>query len=106
MLGSRSGSAPLFDAVRAEGTVVTVGHPSRPAPVDIAARINKKGITPRGSFGRRLWETWEQTLLLMNSGRLDPDWLIVHRLPLSRAEEAVDRLTGEACKVLLAPGLG
>ncbi|MET9971317.1 hypothetical protein ABZZ80_36810 [Streptomyces sp. NPDC006356] len=85
---------------------MTVGHPSRPVPVDIAAHINKKGITLRGIFGRRLWETWEQTLLLMNSGRLDLDWLITHRLPLSRAEGAVGLLTGDACKVLLVPGLG
>jgi threonine 3-dehydrogenase len=104
--GAAAALPALFDAVRTEGSVVTVGHPSRPVPVDIAAHINKKGITLRGIFGRRLWETWEQTLLLMNSGRLDLDWLITHRLPLSRAEEAVGLLTSDACKVLLVPGLG
>jgi threonine 3-dehydrogenase len=67
--------------------------------------VNKKGITLRGIFGRRLWETWEQIMLLLDSGRLDLEWLITHRLPLSQIDDAVDLLTGEACKVLLVPSL-
>ncbi|CAL9337355.1 L-threonine 3-dehydrogenase [Streptomyces sp. enrichment culture] len=85
---------------------MTVGHPGRPVAIDVAAQINKRGITPRGIFGRRLWETWEQTLLLLNSGRLDLDWLITHRLRLGQVDEAIDLLTGDARKVLLVPGLG
>lgn len=96
----------LFEAVRREATVITVGHPSRPAEVDIAAYINKKGITLRGIFGRRLWETWEQSLLLLDSGKLELDWLITHRKKLSEIDDAVELLTGDACKVLLIPGLG
>jgi threonine 3-dehydrogenase len=96
----------LFEAVRREATVVTVGHPSRAADINIAAYINKKGITLRGIFGRRLWDTWEQTLLLVDSGRLELDWLITHRMRLDQVDEAVELLTGEACKVLLVPGLG
>jgi threonine 3-dehydrogenase len=98
--------ATLFEAVRREATVITVGHPSRPAEVDIAAHINKKGITLRGIFGRRLWETWEQSLLLLDSGKLELDWLITHRMKLSQIDEAVELLTGDACKVLLIPDLG
>jgi threonine 3-dehydrogenase len=94
----------LFEALRREATLVTVGHPSRPIEIDIAAHINKKGITLRGIFGRRLWETWEQTMLLLDSGRLDLEWLITHRMPLGRVDEAVDLLTGDAGKVLLVPG--
>jgi threonine 3-dehydrogenase len=96
----------LFQAVRREATVITVGHPSRPVDIDIAQYINKKGITLRGIFGRRLWETWEQSLLLLDSGRLELDWLITHRKKLSQIDEAIDLLTGDACKVLLIPGLG
>jgi threonine 3-dehydrogenase len=96
----------LFEAVRREATVITVGHPGRPAEVNIAAYINKKGITLRGIFGRRLWETWEQTLLLVDSGRLELDWLITHRMKLDQIDEAVELLTGDAGKVLLVPSLG
>jgi len=104
--GAPSALASLFDAVRANGTVVTVGHPGRPVPVDIAAHINKKGITLRGIFGRRLWDTWEQTLLLVDSGRLELDWLVTHRMRLSETADAIDLLAGEAAKILLKPGLG
>jgi threonine 3-dehydrogenase len=103
--GAPAALPPLFEALRRESTLVTVGHPSRPIEIDIAAHVNKKGITLRGIFGRRLWDTWEQTMLLLDSGRLDLEWLITHRMPLGRIDEAVGLLTGDAGKVLLVPGL-
>jgi threonine 3-dehydrogenase len=102
--GAPAALPTLFAALRREATLVTVGHPSRPAEIDIAAHINKKGITLRGIFGRRLWETWEQTMLLLDSGRLDIDWLITHRMPLHQIDDAIGLLTGDAGKVLLIPG--
>jgi len=96
----------LFQAVRREATVVTVGHPSRSSQIDVAAYINKKGITLRGIFGRRLWETWEQSLQLLDSGRVELDWLVTHRMRLDQVDEAIELLTGDACKVLLVPSLG
>jgi len=104
--GVRGVLPPLLDALRREATLITIGHPSEPAAIDIAAYVNKKGITVRGIFGRRLWDTWEQLLLLLQSGRLDLDDLVTHRFPLDQAEEAVDLLTGDAGKVLLVPSLG
>jgi threonine 3-dehydrogenase len=104
--GVRGVLPPLFEALRREATLVTIGHPSEPAPIDIARWINKKGITLRGIYGRRLWESWDQLLLLIKSGRVDLDWLVTHRLPLRDASEAVHLLTGDAGKVLLVPELG
>ncbi|MGR7025823.1 hypothetical protein [Geodermatophilus sp. URMC 62] len=43
-------------------------------------------------------------LVLPQSGRIDLDWLITHRLPLDEADAAVELLTGDAGKVLLVPG--
>src|SRR4030095_1626088 len=103
--GAPAALPSLFEALRRESTLVTVGHPSRPTEIDIAAHINKNAIPLRGIFGRRRWETWEQTMLLLDSGRLDLEWLITHRLPLGQIDEAVNLLTGDACKVLLVPGL-
>lgn len=94
----------LLEAVRREATVVTIGHPARPAEIDIAAHVNKKGVTLRGVFGRRLWDTWEAMVPLVSSGTLDLSWLITHRLGLEQLDEAVALLSGEACKVLLDPG--
>jgi threonine 3-dehydrogenase len=103
--GVRGVLPTLFESLRREATLVTIGHPSEPAPIDIAAYINKKQITLRGIFGRRLWDTWEQLLLLVESGRVDLSWLVSHRLPLSAADEAIELLTGDANKVLLIPTL-
>jgi len=52
--GVRGVLATLFAALRREATVVTIGHPGEPVPIDVAAYINKRGITLRGIFGRRL----------------------------------------------------
>lgn len=93
----------LFEAVRREGTVVTIGHPAAPAEIDVAAHVNKKGVTLRGVFGRRLWDTWERMVPLVASGRLDLSWLITHRRRLEELGDAVDLLGGEAAKVLLEP---
>jgi threonine 3-dehydrogenase len=95
----------LFDAVRREGVVIGVGHPGEPTPIDVGEVINKKGITLRGIFGRRLWDTWEQMLLLVASGRLDLEALVTHRLPLTDFPRAIELLHGDSCKVLLDPKL-
>ncbi|MBO1903235.1 alcohol dehydrogenase catalytic domain-containing protein [Leucobacter weissii] len=93
----------LLESVRREGDVVTIGHPSSAVPIDIAAHINKKGITLRGVFGRRLWSTWEGLSQMLESGRLDLSWLITHRLELDKFEHAIELLTGDANKVVLFP---
>lgn len=93
----------LMEALRREGTLVTVGHPGRPVPVDVAAHINKKGITLRGIFGRRVWDTWELLLTLVESGRLDLGALVTHRLPLREFETAIQLLREDAAKILVLP---
>lgn len=93
----------LFESVRREGRVVTVGHPGQAVPVDIAAYINKKGITLRGIFGRRVWSTWETLLALVESGRLDLSRLITHQLPFEEFTAGVALLKKDAAKVMLHP---
>jgi len=103
--GVRGVLPALFASLRREATLITIGHPGAPVEIDIAAYINKRGITLRGIFGRRLWDTWEQLTLLVESGRLDLSWLITHRLPLNQADEAIELLAGEANKILLIPSM-
>lgn len=93
----------LFEAVRKEGTIVGIGHPGHAVEIDVAHYINKKGITLRGVFGRRLWDTWEELVNLLASGRIDIEWVISHRLPLVELEEIINLLAGEANKVLIFP---
>ena len=98
-----SNTPMLMEALRREGTLVTVGHPGRAVPVDVAAHINKKGITLRGIFGRRVWDTWELLLALVESGRLDLGALVTHRLGLREFERAVHLLREDAAKILILP---
>jgi len=93
----------LLESVRREGRVVTVGHPGQAVPVDIASYINKKGITLKGVFGRRVWDTWETLLALVETKRLDLSWLITHRLPLDQFTTGIELLKKDAAKVLLHP---
>ena len=72
---------------------------------NVLRRTSTDTLQPPWQCGGQGWETWEQTLLLLDSGRLDLEWLITHRMPLGQIDEAVDLLTGDACKVLLVPGL-
>lgn len=101
--GAGSALETLFAATRREATVVTVGHPGQPVPVDIAQYVNKKGITLRGVFGRRIWDTWESLVALVASGQLDLASLVTHRLGLDEFERAVELLSQDSCKVLLIP---
>lgn len=93
----------VLENVRREGTVVTVGHPSVPIPVDIAKYINKKGLTLRGVFGRRIWDTWQDLVQLVATGRVDLSWAITHRLPLGELGPIIELLGSEANKVVVLP---
>ena len=101
--GSSSVHTMLFESLRREGRMVTVGHPGKEVAVDVAAYINKKGITLSGIFGRRVWDTWETLLALLESGRLDLSWIITHRLPFEDFGKGIELLSGDAAKVILHP---
>ncbi len=93
----------VFEAVRNEGTIVTVGHPGYEIPIDIAKYINKKGITLRGVFGRRMWDTWEDLAQLLSSGRIDIGWIISHRFPLGDLTPVIELLSGDSNKIVIHP---
>jgi threonine 3-dehydrogenase len=65
-----SGSAPAYDdagrLVRNGGQILLLGIPSRPLPqFDVGNYIVWKGVTMRGIFGRRMFETWYTMLDLL-----------------------------------------
>jgi threonine 3-dehydrogenase len=103
--GAPGALGPLLAAVRREATVVTIGHPGQEAAIDVARFINKKGVTLRGVFGRRIWDTWEALAALVSAGKVDLGALITHRLDLAEFEQAIALLSRESGKVLLLPGL-
>lgn len=94
----------LFDAVRRNGQIVSVGHAGKPISLNISQYINKKEITLHGIYGRALWSTWEELSALIESGRISLDWLITHRMPLGELGPVIEMLSGEANKIILYPG--
>lgn len=93
----------LLDAVRAEGTVVSVGESNQAEALDVTAYLNHKGLQLRGVFGRRLWETWDLALSLVAEQGLDPSWLVTHRFALAEVDQAMETLRSGAGKVQLIP---
>jgi threonine 3-dehydrogenase len=62
-----------------------------------------KGLRLHGIFGRRIYETWDQTQSLLRGG-LDVSPIITHRLDLEDWEQAFDLIaTRHAGKVVLLP---
>ena len=78
----------MIDCLRREAVLVTIAHPNGEVALDLGVTLNKKGITLRGIFGRRLWSSWEQLLLMLDAGTLDLSTMVTHRLPLAQIEEA------------------
>lgn len=93
------------DAVRREGTVVSIGLVKDPLPLDTTETLVSRGLTLRGSWGRSLWTTWDRLTALVVTGGVDLDALISHRLPLSALPEALALMRGDTGKVLLVPSL-
>lgn len=104
-----SGALPAMEAavrhVRREGTVVAVGLVKGALALEVTDTLITRGVTLRGSWGRSIWGTWDRLAELVDSGRVDLDSLITHRLPLSGLPRALELMASGAGKVLLVPAL-
>jgi threonine 3-dehydrogenase len=74
-----------------------LGLPTRPVELDITNDIVFKGIQIHGITGRRMYETWEQTAGLLESGLVDIKPLITHRLPLEDFEKGFELMKSGNC---------
>lgn len=101
--GARATYDWFLDSVRREGTVVTVGHPGGKVEIDVARSINKRGLTIRGVFGRRMWSTWNAVISLIEGGQLDLDEFITHRFTLPEYRDAFAAVHQDAIKIMLSP---
>jgi threonine 3-dehydrogenase len=109
-----SGSAAAYDdaghLVKNGGAIMLLGIPSRPlAGFDIGNHVIWKGVTMRGIFGRRMFETWYTMLDLLaadKSGLKAKLEKIIARQPvlLENFEHGFELVRSqEAVKVLLTP---
>ena len=109
-----SGSASAYDdagrLVKNGGQIMLLGIPSRPLPqFDVGNYIVWKGVTMRGIFGRRMFETWYTMLDLLaadKSGLKAKLEKIISPRPIliENFEEGFNLMRSqEAVKVLLTP---
>jgi L-iditol 2-dehydrogenase len=88
--------------VRPNGQVTKVGWSLKPVGLTLD-EIVAKVITYQGAFSHT-WTTWETCLDLMRVGEIDTNSLISEIWPITRWEEAFNRLEAlEAHKILLCP---
>ncbi|WP_031507142.1 alcohol dehydrogenase family protein [Streptomyces megasporus] len=92
-----------LDIVRPRGTVCAAGsHASQAMPMPTVLAFAKE-LTLRFSVGDPI-SLGERLMNLVRQGRIDPTFVISHRVPLSEAEEAFKLFdSGRATKVVLVP---
>lgn len=98
--GSPKAYDSIFDMIRLEGRVVTVGHPGGPVSINVTKSINLKGARIKGIFGRRIWSTWDHLTALMASGKVNLLDVVTHRFAFDQYDEAFDQLKYGAGKIL------
>lgn len=100
--GASASLKTCLDQARRGGTLVQVGIYAAPLEVDFS-RIVMHELQVFGVYGH-VWETWEKSLALMQSGRVDVRPLVTHKLPMARWTEGLEAIRrGDAIKVLLRP---
>lgn len=107
MSGAPAAIDGAFKGVRRGGFVNLFGIPSKPVLIDVAEDMIFKNLTVLALNGRRIFETWYKTRLLLETGVVDLAPLVTHRMPLESAGEAMALLaSGEAGKIVLLPNAG
>lgn len=106
MSGSPRSITDAFRVVRNGGRVILFGIPSRPVEIDVAEAMIFKNLNVLALNGRKIFETWYKTRWMLESGVVDLRPLVTHQYPLESIDLALDQLqAGEACKIVLRPGL-
>jgi threonine 3-dehydrogenase len=104
MSGNPDAIQTALDAVRIAGVIIIFGIPKAPVAVDFGKYFINKELNLKSVFGRRIWETWEQTSELLTSGKVDLSKIITHRFALKDFEEAMKVMkSGESGKIVLTP---
>jgi threonine 3-dehydrogenase len=105
MSGAPTAVADACVVARNGGRVVLFGLPPRPVELPLAESVICKNLLLQGVHGRRIFDTWHRTRVLLESGAIDLTPLISHRLEgLDGVQDALKLLSlGEACKVIVYP---
>lgn len=105
LTGSSSVYKNIFEMIRLEGRLVTVGHPSKEVAINITKDVNQKGLALKGVFGRRIWSTWQHLAGLVEEKKIDLLKVVTHRFKLDQYEEAFKKANEDACKILFVQNI-
>ncbi len=98
--GAGAALSQMLSVMNNGGNIALLGIPSKDHAIDWNDIIFK-GLTLKGIYGRKLFETWYKMIAMLQTG-LDISPVITHEFPVERYEEAFDVAgSGEAGKVLL-----
>lgn len=100
MSGSPRAVETIVETINHGGEIGLLGLFAEPATLDLSTAIFK-GLTFKGIYGRKMFETWYKAVAMLESG-LDITPVISHRLALEDYEHAFELLaSGEASKIVL-----
>ncbi len=104
MSGAESAIMQGFEAVKKGGTAVLLGLPTKQITIDWSKYLVLKDLTIKGIYGRKIWDTWQLSSELINSGKVDLSKLITHKYKLSEFEKGFDVMKSGNCgKVVMLP---
>lgn len=98
--GSTKAYDSIFDFIRLEGKIITVGHPGGQVSINVTKNINLKGASIKGIFGRRIWSTWHHLTALIVAKRINLLDVVTHRFSFDQYEEAFHQIANGAGKIL------
>ena len=85
--GSQQAYDQGFRILRKAGTFVIIGVAAKPIQLEIPTNIMYKEAKVFGITGREMYETWYQVTELVQSGKVDLEKVVSHKLPPERFEE-------------------
>ena len=100
MSGVPSALTDILRTINHGANIALLGIPSGPFEIDWN-QVIFKGLTLKGIYGRRMFETWYKMTSMLHSG-LDVAPVITHHVPFERFEDAFEIVRGgDAGKVIL-----
>ena len=100
MSGSPQALSQMISVMFSGGRIALLGILPRDAPIDWT-RVIFKGLTLKGIYGRKMYETWYKMSVLLRGG-LDIGPVITHTFPAESYREAFDLMeSGQSGKVIL-----
>jgi len=102
--GKKSAIEAAFKYVKKGGKLSMLGIGNGNLEINFSDDIVFKGISIYGVTGREMFRSWEQTRMLLDSGKMNLDQIVTHVYPMDKMEEAMAKMmSGNSGKIVLIP---